>query len=104
MPVWAARLAAAIPEGGGADHDEAVLLVGIGERRQGARFAGAGVADDADDPVRAGGGGAQQRRLLGSERVRVLAFDARDRRGRSRRRVRVASVFGELERNALVAK
>ena len=50
--------------GGGADRDVAVPPVGVGERGERGRLAGAGVADDADNALRARRGGVHHRELL----------------------------------------
>src|SRR6266511_1579147 len=90
--------------GSGPDRGVPFVLVGVGERGQRARLAGAGVADHADDPVPTGGGAAQQRRLLRRELAAAFTQNACDRRGRDAWRVGVAAVFGELERDPLVTQ
>ena len=64
MPVAVASSSAARPLGAAPDHRDAAFAVGVGERAQRGRLAGAGDPDDADDPVRAAGGLVDEHLLL----------------------------------------
>jgi hypothetical protein len=53
--------------GGGAEHKDALVSEGLGDRGERSRFARPGAADYADDPVVARGGAANHVDLFGAE-------------------------------------
>ena len=92
------------PGGGGADHDVPVASERVGEGGERGRLAGAGVADHADDPVRARGDRSQHRRLLAAEHRPAVVGDPLDRRRRDNRGANPAAARGKPQRRPLVAQ